>query len=105
MRARCCAAVAVAQQRRCCNSGHRCACLLGPCSDFLREDGLKDKLLDSELVPVQKAVFQLAKSGARGRGAGNEGSRCTPLLYVAKCQTSLDQYVPAAECEVCSLTR
>lgn len=32
-------------------------------SDFLREEGLKDKLLDSELIPVQKAVFQLAKSG------------------------------------------
>jgi hypothetical protein len=33
--------------------------------EFLREDGLKDKLLDSELVPVQKAVFQLAKSGSQ----------------------------------------
>lgn len=32
-------------------------------SDFLREEGLKDKQLDSELIPVQKAVFQLAKSG------------------------------------------
>jgi hypothetical protein len=31
--------------------------------DFLREEGLKDKQLDSELLPVQKAVFQLAKSG------------------------------------------
>jgi hypothetical protein len=31
--------------------------------DFLREEGVKDRLLDSELLPVQKAVFQLAKSG------------------------------------------
>jgi hypothetical protein len=34
-------------------------------SEFLREEGLKDKQLDSELIPVQKAVFQLAKSGGR----------------------------------------
>jgi hypothetical protein len=33
--------------------------------EFLREDGLKDKLLDSELIPVQKAVIQLAKSGSQ----------------------------------------
>eukprot|EP00775_Hariotina_reticulata_P003647 gene3647-3908_t len=33
--------------------------------EFLREEGLKDKQLDSELVPVQKAVFQLAKSGSQ----------------------------------------
>lgn len=32
--------------------------------EFLREEGLKNTQLDSELVPVQKAVFQLAKSGA-----------------------------------------
>jgi hypothetical protein len=31
--------------------------------EFLREGGIKDKQLDSELLPVQKAVFQLAKSG------------------------------------------
>lgn len=33
-------------------------------SNFLREEGVKDKQLDSDLIPVQKAVFQLAKSGA-----------------------------------------
>ncbi|KAF6260931.1 hypothetical protein COO60DRAFT_1504022 [Scenedesmus sp. NREL 46B-D3] len=33
--------------------------------DFLREGGIKDKQLDSELLPVQKAVFQLAKSGSQ----------------------------------------
>jgi hypothetical protein len=31
--------------------------------NFLRDDGLKDKTLDTELIPVQKAVVQLAKSG------------------------------------------
>jgi hypothetical protein len=31
--------------------------------DFLRSEGLKDKQLDSDLIPVQKAVNQLAKSG------------------------------------------
>jgi hypothetical protein len=36
------------------------------CSNFLAEEGLKDKLLDSELIPVQKAVVQLAKSGEDG---------------------------------------
>eukprot|EP00879_Flechtneria_rotunda_P001730 GHRR01001893.1.p2 GENE.GHRR01001893.1~~GHRR01001893.1.p2 ORF type:complete len:228 (+),score=65.93 GHRR01001893.1:44-685(+) len=33
--------------------------------DFIREEGLKDKQLNSELIPVQKAVNQLAKSGAQ----------------------------------------
>lgn len=31
--------------------------------NFLKEEGVKDKQLDAELLPVQKAVFQLAKSG------------------------------------------
>lgn len=39
---------------------------LHPGSNFLAEEGLKDKLLDSELIPVQKAVVQLAKSGRDG---------------------------------------
>ncbi len=33
--------------------------------DFIREEGLKDVRLDQELIPVQKAVQQLSKSGKR----------------------------------------
>lgn len=33
--------------------------------EFLRVEGIKDKQLDSELIPVQKAVYQLAKSGSQ----------------------------------------
>uniref|UniRef100_A0A383WCK5 Maintenance of Photosystem II under High light 2 C-terminal domain-containing protein n=1 Tax=Tetradesmus obliquus TaxID=3088 RepID=A0A383WCK5_TETOB len=33
--------------------------------NFLKEEGVKDKQLDAELLPVQKAVFQLAKSGSQ----------------------------------------
>eukprot|EP00882_Tetradesmus_deserticola_P003034 GHRQ01003221.1.p1 GENE.GHRQ01003221.1~~GHRQ01003221.1.p1 ORF type:complete len:217 (+),score=83.40 GHRQ01003221.1:835-1485(+) len=33
--------------------------------DFLRDGGIKDKQLDSELLPVQKAVIQLAQSGSQ----------------------------------------
>lgn len=40
-----------------------CGLGFGACSQFLAEEGLKDKQLDSELIPVQKAVVQLAKSG------------------------------------------
>jgi hypothetical protein len=32
--------------------------------EFLKEEGLTNKTLNSELIPVQKAVFQLAKSGS-----------------------------------------
>eukprot|EP00878_Enallax_costatus_P002138 GHUV01002306.1.p1 GENE.GHUV01002306.1~~GHUV01002306.1.p1 ORF type:complete len:218 (+),score=65.23 GHUV01002306.1:62-715(+) len=33
--------------------------------EFLRLEGIKDKQLDTELIPVQKAVYQLAKSGSQ----------------------------------------
>lgn len=32
---------------------------------FIKEEGLGDRRLDQELVPVQKAVYQLAKSGSQ----------------------------------------
>ena len=35
----------------------------GTTREFIREEGLKNQLLDSELVPVQRAVNTLAKSG------------------------------------------
>lgn len=41
--------------------------MVAVCSNFLAEEGLKDKQLDSELIPVQKAVVQLAKSGVRDK--------------------------------------
>jgi hypothetical protein len=31
--------------------------------EFLKEEGMTNRTLNSELIPVQKAVFQLAKSG------------------------------------------
>jgi len=45
--------------------------------DFLREEGLKDKQLDSELIPVQKAVFQLAKSGSQLEAGDLKGASAT----------------------------
>lgn len=32
--------------------------------EFLKQEGLTNKTLNAELIPVQKAVFQLAKSGS-----------------------------------------
>jgi hypothetical protein len=38
---------------------------------FLQEEGVTNRTLNAELVPVQKAVFQLAKSGVCNRiGSG-----------------------------------
>jgi hypothetical protein len=84
------------QRRRCISSN----LWFAPCSEFLREDGLKDKLLDSELVPVQKAVFQLAKSGVRWcrlamRRDLQAAVVCTPLLCVWQ---SSDKYVGPTAC-------
>jgi hypothetical protein len=45
--------------------------------EFLREGGIKDKQLDSELLPVQKAVFQLAKSGRTNLSAVTAAQQCT----------------------------
>jgi hypothetical protein len=48
---------------------------------FLKEEGLKNRELDQELIPVQKAVTQLAKSGA------NRSARPAPAMCVgAGCQ-------------------
>jgi hypothetical protein len=45
--------------------------------NFLAEEGLKDKLLDSELIPVQKAVVQLAKSGSQLESGDLKGASAT----------------------------
>lgn len=45
--------------------------------DFLKSEGLADKQLDSELIPVQKAVIQLAKSGSQLESGDLKGASAT----------------------------
>lgn len=64
--------------------------------DFLREEGLKDKQLDSDLIPVQKAVFQLAKSGEQVQCCSMPVAACsTRAGCLVVCRTGPDALPPA----------
>ncbi|KAG2492614.1 hypothetical protein HYH03_009030 [Edaphochlamys debaryana] len=49
----------------------------GVTSDFLREENLRDARLERELVPVQKAVYKLAKSGSQLEAGDLSGAAST----------------------------
>jgi hypothetical protein len=86
--------------RRCQRASLDSPCCCCSCSDFLKSEGLADKQLDSELIPVQKAVIQLAKSGEavspRTAGSHNALECRTTFQPVLQGMLLCDGHVEAA---------